>query len=89
MPLLIIRHKVKDFAHWKKAYDAHAGARAKAGLTNGRVTRSADDPDEIVLIFDAVDLAQAKAFCASADLRSAMQGAGVSDMLNFYFLNDA
>ena len=32
MPLLVIRHKVKDYASWKTAYDAHAGARTKAGL---------------------------------------------------------
>jgi hypothetical protein len=89
MPLLIIRHKVKDFANWKTAYDAHAGARAKAGLTNGRVTRSVDDPNELVLIFDAADLEQAKTFGASNDLRTAMQSAGVSDTPTVYFLNDA
>ena len=89
MPLLVIRHKVKDFAIWKAAYDSHAGARAKGGLTNGRVTRSVDDPSELVLIFDAADLAQAKAFCASDDLKAAMQSAGVSDLPNIYFLNDA
>jgi hypothetical protein len=88
MALLIIRHKVKDFAHWKTAFDAHAGARAKAGLTNARVTRSVDDPNEVVLIFDAADLEQAKAFGVSDDLRAAMQNAGVTDMPTAYFLNE-
>ena len=89
MPLLIIRHKVKDFANWKTAYDAHAGARDKAGLANGRVTRSIDDPNELVLIFDVNDLEQAKAFGASDELRTAMQNAGVVDMPTVYFLTDA
>lgn len=89
MPLLIIRHKVKDFAAWKTAYDAHAGARDKAGLTNGRVTRSVDDPSELVLIFEIADLEKAKAFGASDELRTAMQNAGVSDMPTVYFLTDA
>jgi quinol monooxygenase YgiN len=89
MPLVVIRHKVKDFATWKAAYDAHAGARAKAGFAAGRVTRSADEPNEVVLIFETPDLAQAKAFCASPDLKAAMQAAGVTDMPNIYFLNDA
>lgn len=89
MPILVIRHKMKDFAAWKKAYDAHANARAEGGLGKGRVTRSVDDPDELVLIFDVADITKAKAFCASDDLKSAMQGAGVIDKPDLYFLEEA
>ena len=89
MALLVLRHKVKDFANWKKAYDAHASARAAAGLTNGRVHRSADDPSELVLLFDLADIAKAKTFCASPDLQAAMAGAGVVDKPDMYFLNSA
>ena len=32
MTYLLIRHCVADFANWKAAYDAHASARAAAGL---------------------------------------------------------
>jgi hypothetical protein len=31
MGLLIVRHKVKDFATWKKAFDGHAAAQKQAG----------------------------------------------------------
>lgn len=89
MALLVVRHKVKDFAAWKAVYAAHAGARAKAGLGTGRVTRSVDDPSELVLIFDVADVTKAKAFCASDDLKSAMQNAGVTDKPDLYFLDDA
>ena len=89
MPLVVIRHKVNDYAVWKKAYDNHAGARAEAGYSKGRVTRSADDPNEVVLLFEVTDLAKAKAFGASAELKSAMQGAGVADEPDLYFLSDA
>ena len=58
-------------------------------LGKGRVTRSVDDPDELVLIFDVADITKAKAFCASDDLKSAMQGAGVIDKPDLYFLDDA
>jgi hypothetical protein len=27
MALMIIRHRVKDFADWKKVFDGHAGAQ--------------------------------------------------------------
>jgi hypothetical protein len=89
MPLLIVRHKIADFTSWKAAYDAHSPFRAAAGLSPGRVTSSADDPSELVLIFEAADLDRARAFCASDDLKTAMQGAGVTDKPDIYFLNDA
>ena len=31
MGLLIVRHKVKDFGTWKKAFDGHAGAERLPG----------------------------------------------------------
>ena len=89
MALLVIRHKMKDFATWKKAYDVHADARAAGGLGKGRVTRSVDDPSEIVLLFDVADINKAKAFCASENLKTAIQGAGVVDKPDLYFLEDA
>ena len=30
MGLLIVRHKVKDFATWKKAFDGHTAAQKAA-----------------------------------------------------------
>ena len=87
MPVVIIRHKVKDFATWKKAFDAHKPAREGTGLSKSRVLRSADDASEVVLIFDAADVNKVKAFVASAELQSAMQLAGVVDKPDVYFLN--
>ena len=46
MGLLIVRHKVKDFAAWKKAFDGHAAAQKAAGLTQPRLFRSADDHND-------------------------------------------
>jgi hypothetical protein len=89
MGLLIIRHKVKDFAPWKKAFDAHTGKQKAAGLTNPRVFRSIDDRSETVILFDMQDVAKAKEFRSSADLKSTMQSAGVLDQPTVFFLEDA
>jgi len=89
MGLVIVRHKVKDFATWKKAFDAHAGAQKASGLTNPRVYRSADDGNETVVLFDAADMSKAKAFGASPDLKSTMQAAGVIDQPTVYLLEQA
>ena len=89
MAVVIIRHQVKDFAAWKKAFDAHKPAREGTGLSKSRVFRSADDPSEVVLVFDAADISKVKAFVASTELQSAMKAAGVIDKPDVYFLNPA
>ena len=89
MGLLIVRHKVKDFAAWKKAFEGHAGGQKAAGLTNPRVFRSADDRSETVVLFDMNDVAAAKKFATSADLKETMASAGVVDQPTVYFLEDA
>jgi hypothetical protein len=33
MGMLVVHHKVKNFAAWKPVYDKHAAARKAAGLT--------------------------------------------------------
>ena len=89
MGLIIVRHKVSDFATFKRAFDGHRPAQTAAGLSNPRVLRSADDPSELVIIFDAQDIGKAKQFAASPDLRSAMASAGVTDKPDIYFLEAA
>jgi hypothetical protein len=77
MGAMIVRHPVRDYAAWRPVYDAHEAARTAAGLTNGRVFRSTEDPNDILLLFDMADRLRAEEFAASDDLRKAMQGAGV------------
>ena len=89
MPMLIIRHTIKDYAMFKKTFDGHKAAQTAAGLSNPRIYRSADNPNETVILFDAQDVAKAKAFGASPDLKSAMTAAGVVDKPDVYFLNPA
>ncbi len=86
MALAIIHHNVRDFAVWKSAFDEHASTQTAAGMTNGRVFQSADDPNAVTILFDVADIARAKEFVGSADLKSAMEGAGVVSAPSFYYL---
>ena len=86
MGMLVIRHKVKDYEKWRPEFDRHAGAQKSAGLSNPRVFRSSDDPNEVVIFFDTKDTARAKDFVVSSDLKSTMAKAGVVDSPTFYFL---
>lgn len=49
--------------------------------------REAGDPNEVVLLFDARDLAQAQQFAKSDDLRKTMHDLGVIDTPEIHFLN--
>jgi hypothetical protein len=84
---LLIRHKVTDFKTWKAGYDSHQAMRTEAGLTEKYLLRSADDPNEVVALFEAQDMDRAKGFATSTELREKMQEFGVADRPDIYFLN--
>jgi hypothetical protein len=73
---LTIHHKVTDYNAWRKGYDAHEQSRHTAGITNGRVFRRAEDPNDVVILQDVADVAKARTFVASEDLKAAMQKSG-------------
>jgi heme-degrading monooxygenase HmoA len=88
MPYVLIRHKVADYGKWKRAFDTHAATRKANGSKGGRLFRSADDPNEVVVLLQWNELRKARQFVASDDLRQAMERAGVSDQPNIYFLEE-
>ncbi len=77
MALLVVQHAVRDYAAWRPPYDAHKSSRTEAGITNGCVYRRAEDPNDLVLLFDVADMARARAWAAGEDLKTAMRNAGV------------
>jgi heme-degrading monooxygenase HmoA len=77
MASMIIHHRVRDYAAWRPGYDAHESSRSAAGITDGRVYRNAEDPNDVVIVANVSDLAKARAWTASDDLKLAMQKAGV------------
>ncbi len=84
---MLVRHKVRDFTEWKRGYDAHLPKRIEAGLTEKYLLRGANDPKEVILLFETRDLNRAKTFAESADLKETMQKVGVMDKPDIYFLN--
>ncbi len=68
---------MRDFTSWKASYDQHAAARSEAGLKELHRLRVAADPNDVILLFQVEDLASARAFAQSDDLKKAMEDAGV------------
>ena len=82
---LTIHIKVKDYATWRPAYDGHEKNRLSAGITNGRVFRNAQDPNDVVILQDVTDVAKARTWLGSNDMKATMQKSGVVGSPNVRF----
>jgi hypothetical protein len=82
---VLVAHEVADWDQWKAAFDAHTPDRDAAGLTTRGVSRGADDSNRVYINFAVSDLDKARAFIASDDLKTAMEGAGVVGVPEIYF----
>jgi len=87
MTHLLVRHKIADFAKWKVVFDAHRSNRNQAGIQEKLVLRGVDDPNLVVLLFTVADLAKAKTFVSSPDLRETMTKSGVLGQPEVLFLS--
>jgi hypothetical protein len=76
--MLLVRHKVANFAKWKMSYDAHDSGRLASGIHNYVIARGVDDSNMVLVATKAEDVAKAKAFTKDPSLKAAMQKGGVT-----------
>jgi quinol monooxygenase YgiN len=89
MVSILIQHKVKDFAEWKKVFDSAIGLRKSNGELSAQVFHDASDPNSITTINKWDSLENAQKFAHSPDLKAAMEKGGVAGAPSVYFLNEA
>jgi hypothetical protein len=89
VPTLIVRHTVKDFDVWKPIYQDHEAMRQRYGISESGLYRDVEKPNDVVLVFRVEDIERAREFGQTADLRDAMQRAGVVSEPSFWLLEDA
>jgi len=88
MAQFLLHHRVRDYEHFKAVFDAHASIRKLAGCKGGRLFRSTQDPNDVVILFEWEDNAKARTFAASQDLRQAMDRAGVAGRPEMHYLDE-
>jgi quinol monooxygenase YgiN len=88
MATLFVRHTVRDYGKWKKAYDELAAVRKEKGVTGASVHRDANDPLVMIVTHQFKDVNAARAFANSEELKSAMANAGVSGPPEIWFGED-
>ncbi len=77
LPGIIVMHRVENYETWRAEYDAFDGFRRQSGIVGHAVSRALDDPNHLVVYHQADDVAEVRAFVDSAELKQAMQRAGV------------
>jgi hypothetical protein len=75
--MLLVRHKVANYAKWKMSYDSHDSFRVANGIHNYVIARGVEDSNMLLVATKADDVAKAKAFTKDPSLKAAMQKGGV------------
>lgn len=75
MYVMAIKHKVRDYATWKSAYDTFPPTAA--GATFSRVNRATDDPNDVLVVTGWNAEKDAQSFRANPELGNAMATAGI------------
>jgi len=86
MSHLIVRVTVQDFDRWKIVYDSNLPARQSAGLKELNLWRNADKSNEVILLFEVSDIAKAKAYTLSPELKEKLKAGGVIGPADNLFL---
>jgi hypothetical protein len=77
MPYVLIRHKIANYAKWKRTVQAHAQWRKDSGEKALYACRGAKSANDVLVWCEWDSTANMKKFMGSAKLRAAMKQAGV------------
>ena len=86
---LYVRHEVTSYTTWRKAYDSFEATQRKMGVIAQAVYQSLDDPNDITVTHDFASAEKARTFAGSAELKAAMEKAGVKGAPQIWFTTRA
>ena len=87
MATLFVRQHVAAYTAWRRAYDGFAPMQKKGGVIEESVYQAFDDPTDVTVTHEFATFEAAQAFAGSADLREAMQAAGLVGAPTIWFAN--
>lgn len=88
MATLFVRHEVKNFDAWKKAYDEFDGERKTMGVTAHGVYQLDSDPNDVTVYHTFKNMDEARNFAHSDRLKEIMKGAGVVGNPDMWFTTE-
>ena len=87
MVRMFVRHRVNDYAVWRKAYDDFDGERNGLGVIGDAVFQSVGEPNDVTVWHDFETMEAAQSFAGSDRLKEVMQGAGVASAPDIWYTN--
>ena len=89
MARIFLTHRVRDYAEWRKGYDADAERRSGAGLSDVGHYHSADYPNQFLIVWDSEHSvedteAMLNGMMSDPDLARLMEEAGVLEKPGFW-----
>ncbi len=88
MAHVLVRITVEDVAKWKSVFEEAASIRKKFGSMGVQALGNVDKPNEVLILGEYADVAQARQLFQSQELREAMQRAGVKGPPELTFMNE-
>ena len=88
MATVFIRHRIKNYAKWKKTFDAFAPTRRAGGERAYSIGHLPGKPNNLCLHFQWDTAANAAKFLKSKELRAAMKDAGVTDKPDIFIVEE-
>ena len=77
MSYIYVNHKVKDFNSWKSFFNKDISEQEKSGITPAKLFCSAEDPNDVHILFEASNIEKANNFFSNPRLKTLMHTAGV------------
>jgi hypothetical protein len=84
-PSMLVTFSIKDYNAWRPVFDAAASERAQDGVGKGQVYRSADKPNDLLVVFDVADEKRARAWMSSVQVRADWEKGGVIGTPSYRF----
>ena len=78
MSTVFVRHPVADYKAWRPHFDGDTARRTAAGLKDLGVYQNANDPHDVLIMFDAKDRSGVDQMLESDGLKKTMKEAGVT-----------
>ena len=84
--MMVVTHKVANFAKWIASYEGHDSMRVANGIHNYVIGRGLQDSNMVLVAVKVDDMTKAKAFAKDPSLKKAMQKGGVTGAPTISFI---
>jgi hypothetical protein len=84
--IMAVEFAIQDYGTWRPVFDNAAAERQKAGVTDPRVFRDVDKPNQVLVLFSVATRKKGMVWMKSAQARDAWKAGGVIGTPTYHFL---